>query len=125
MPPVRWVQVVSVTVRLMPLVRALWLSCQASVVGVGPCAGSQWLVSGRGLPLFPGGRWRVALALTGRVCSDWCGLLVMLLVTALQAMPRVMSSVRLVLVAPRVWVPLVTLWWMASCARLRWRGCCC
>ena len=31
MPPVRLVQVVSVTVRLMPLVRAVWLSCQASV----------------------------------------------------------------------------------------------
>ena len=31
MPPVRWVQVVSVTVRLMPLVRAVWLLCQASV----------------------------------------------------------------------------------------------
>ena len=28
---VRLVQVVSVTVRLMPLVRAVWLSCQASV----------------------------------------------------------------------------------------------
>ena len=31
MPPVRLVQVVSVTVRLMPLVRAVWLLCQASV----------------------------------------------------------------------------------------------
>ena len=31
MPPVRLVQVVSVTVRLMPLVRAVRLSCQASV----------------------------------------------------------------------------------------------
>ena len=31
MPPVRLVQVVSVTVRLMPLVRAVWLSCQALV----------------------------------------------------------------------------------------------
>ena len=31
MAPVRLVQVVSVTVRLMPLVRATWLSCQASV----------------------------------------------------------------------------------------------
>ena len=29
--PVRLVQVVSVTVRLMPMVRAVWLSCQASV----------------------------------------------------------------------------------------------
>ena len=31
MPPVRLVQVVLVTVRLMPLVRAVWLLCQASV----------------------------------------------------------------------------------------------
>ena len=31
MQPVRLVQVVSVTVRLMPLVRAVWLSCQGSV----------------------------------------------------------------------------------------------
>ena len=31
MPPVRLVQVVSVTVRLMPLVPAVWLLCQASV----------------------------------------------------------------------------------------------
>ena len=31
MPPVRLVQVVSVTVRLMPLLRAVCLSCQASV----------------------------------------------------------------------------------------------
>ena len=31
MPPVRLVLVVSVTARLVPLVRAVWLSCQASV----------------------------------------------------------------------------------------------
>ena len=31
MPPVRLVQVVSVTLLLMPLVRAVWLWCQASV----------------------------------------------------------------------------------------------
>ena len=31
MPPVRLVQAVSVTVRLMLLVQAVWLSCQASV----------------------------------------------------------------------------------------------
>ena len=31
MPPVTLVQVVSVTARLMPLVRAVWLLCQASV----------------------------------------------------------------------------------------------
>ena len=34
MPPVRLVQLVSLTVRLMPLVRAVWLSCQASVAFV-------------------------------------------------------------------------------------------
>ena len=32
MPPVRLVLVVSVTVRLRPFVRAVWLSCQASVL---------------------------------------------------------------------------------------------
>ena len=32
MPPVQLVQVVSVFVRLMPLVRTVWLLCQASVV---------------------------------------------------------------------------------------------
>ena len=31
MPPVRFVPVVSVTIRLMPMVRAVWLSCHASV----------------------------------------------------------------------------------------------
>ena len=31
LPLVRLVQVVSVTVRLMPLVRAVWLLCQGSV----------------------------------------------------------------------------------------------
>ena len=31
MPPVRLVQVVSVTVQLMPFLRAVWLLCQASV----------------------------------------------------------------------------------------------
>ena len=34
------------------------------------------------------------------------------LVRVLQAMPQVMSWLRLVLVAPVVWVPLVTVWWM-------------
>ena len=95
------------------------------VVGVGPCVGGQWLVFGDGLPLFPGRRWLAPLALTGRVCSKSCGPLVMPLVRVLQAMPRVMSSKRVVLVAPVVWVPLVTVWWMASCAMLWWRGCCC
>ena len=97
------------------------------VVGVGPWVGGQWLVFGGGLPLFPGRRWLIPLALTGRVCSRcrWCGPLVIPLVRVLQAMPRVMSSVRVVLVAPVVWVPLVTVWWMGSCAMLWWRGCCC
>ena len=43
------------------------------VVGVGLCVGGQW-------PVFGGGRWLVSVALSGRVCSRWCGLLVMLLV---------------------------------------------
>ena len=30
-------------------------------------------------------------------------------------MPRVVSLVRVVLVAPVVWVPLVTAWWLAPC----------
>ena len=30
-------------------------------------------------------------------------------------MPRVVSWVRVVLVAPVVWVPLVTAWWLAPC----------
>ena len=37
------------------------------------------------------------------------------LTRVVQAMPRVMSSVRVVLVAPVVWVQLVTSWWMAPC----------
>ena len=62
-------------------------------VGVGLCVGCQW-------PVFGGGRWLVPVALSGRVCSRWCGLLVMLLVRV---------------VPPVVWVPLVTAWWMAPC----------
>ena len=95
------------------------------VVDVGLCVGGQWLVFRVGLPLLPGGRWLVPLALTGRVCSRWCGPLVMPLVRVLQVMPRVMSSVRPVSVAPVVWVPLVMVWWMASCAMFWWRGRCC
>ena len=115
----------SVVLLVMPVARPLraLLRFTASlmllmllVVGVGPCVGGQWLVFGGGLPLFPGGRWLAPLGLTGRVCSRWCGPLLMPLVRVLQAMPRVMSSVR---------VPLVTVWWMASCAMLWWRGCCC
>ena len=123
----------SVVLLVMPVARPLrallWFTASLMllmllVVGVGPCVGGQWLVFGGGLPLFPGGRWLVPLALTGRVCSRWCGRLVMPLVRVLQAMPRVMSWVRVVLVARVVSVPLVTVWWMASCAVLWWRGCC-
>ena len=78
------------------------------VVGVCLCVGCQW-------PVLGGGRWLVPVALSGRVCSRWRGLLVMLLVRVVQAMPRVASCMRVVLVAPVVWVPLVTAWWMAPC----------
>ena len=107
----------SVAVSVMPVVSLLrvllWFTASLMllmllVVGVGLCVGGQW-------PVFGGGRWLVSLALSGRVCSRWCGLLVMLLVKVVQAMPRVVSWVRVVLVAPVVWVPLVTAWWMASC----------
>ena len=104
---------------MLLMLRALLL------VGVGPCVGGQWLVFGAGLPLFPGGRWPVPFALPGRMRSRWCGPLVMLLVRVLQVMPRVMSSVRVVLVMPVVWVPLVMVWWMAPCAMLWWRAGCC
>ena len=102
---------------VMPVVRSLrallWFTASLMllmllVVGVGLRVGGQWLV-------FWGGRWLVPLALTGRVCSRWCGPPVMPLVRVVQAMPRVMSWVRVVLVAPVVWVPLVTAWWMARC----------
>ena len=85
------------------------------VVGVGLCVGGQW-------PVFGGGRWLVLVALSGRVCSRWCGLLGMLLVRVVQAMPRVMSWVRVVFVAPVVWMPLVTAWWMAPCGCLGGEG---
>ena len=39
----------------------------------------------------------------------------MLLVKVVQAMRRVVSWVRVVSVAPMVWLPLVTAWWMAPC----------
>ena len=130
------VAVAEVALSLMPVARSLrallWFAASPMMlmllmVGVGPCAGRQWLVFGVLLPLFPGGRWLVPLALTGRVCSRcrWCGPLVMPLVRVLQAMPRVMLSLRVVLVAPVVWVQLVTVWWMGSYALLWWRGCCC
>ena len=107
----------SVVLSVMPVVRSLrallWFTASLMllmllVVGVGLCVGGQW-------PVFGGGRWLVSVALSGRVCGRWCGLLVMLLVRVVQAMPRVVSWVRVVLVAPVVWVPLVTAWWMAPC----------
>ena len=107
----------SVAVSVMPVVRSLrallWFTASLMlpmllVVGVGLCVGGQW-------PVFGGGRWLVSVALSGRMCSRWCGLLVMLLVRVVQAMPRVVSWVRMVLVAPVVRVPLVTAWSMAPC----------
>ena len=105
----------SVVLSVMPAVRSLrallWFTASLMllmllVVGVGLCVGGQW-------PVF--GCWLVPVALSGRVCSRWCGLLVILLVRVVQAMPRVVSWVRVVLVAPVVWVPLVTAWWLAPC----------
>ena len=87
---------------MMPVVRSLrallWFTASLMllmllVAGVGLCVGCQWPVSG-------GGCWLVSVALSGRVCSRWRGLLVMLLVRV---------------VPPVVWVPLVTAWWMAPC----------
>ena len=107
----------SVAVSVMPVVRSLrallWFTASLMLlmllaVVVGLCVGGQW-------PLFGGGRWLVSVALYRRMCSRWCGLLVMLLVRVVQAMPRVVSWVRVVLVAPVVWVPLVTAWLMAPC----------
>ena len=107
----------SVVPSVMPVVRSLrallWFTASLMllmllVVGVGLCVGGQW-------PVFGGGRWLVPVALSTRVCSRWRGLLVMLLVRVVQAMPRLASWARVVLVAPVVWVPLVTAWWMAPC----------
>ena len=117
-----WVVVAEVTLSgagsVMPVVRSLWallwftaslMLLMLLVAAVGLCVGCQW-------PVFGGVRWLISVALSGRVCSRWCGLLVMLLVKVVQAMPRVVSWVRVVWVAPVVWVPLVTAWWMAPCA---------
>ena len=102
---------------VMPVVRSLrallWFTASLVllmllVVGVGLCVGGQW-------PVFGGGRWLVPVPLSGRMCSRWRGLLVMLLVRVVQAMPRVAWWARVVLVAPVVWVPLVTAWWMVPC----------
>ena len=104
----------SVAVSVMPVVRSLlWFTASLMLlmlllVGVGLCVGGQW-------PVFWVGHRLVSVALSGRVCSRWCGLLVMLLVRGVQAMPRVVSWVRVVLVAPVVLVLLVTAWWMAPC----------
>ena len=92
----------SVVPSVMPVVRSLrallWFTASLMllmllVVGVGLCMGCQW-------PVFGVRRWLVPVALSGRVCSRWRGLLVMLLVRV---------------VPPVVWVPLVTAWWMAPC----------
>ena len=92
----------SVVLSVMPVVRSLWallwftaslMLLMLLVVGVGLCVRCQW-------PVFGVGRWLVPVALSGRVCSRWRGLLVMLLVRV---------------VPPAVWVPLVTAWWMAPC----------
>ena len=107
----------SMAVSVMPVVRwlraLLWFTASLMlrmllVVGVGLCVGGQW-------PVFGDGRSLVSVALSGRVCSRSCGLPVMLLVRVVQAKPGVVSWVRVVLVAPVVWVPLVTAWWMAPC----------
>ena len=116
-----WVAVgevaLSVVPSVMPVLRLLrallWFTASLMllmllVVGVGLCVGGQW-------PVFGGGRWLVPVALSGRECSGWRGLLVMLLVRVVQAMPRVASWARVVLVAPVVCVLLMTAWWMAAC----------
>ena len=83
----------SVVPTVMPVVRSfralLWFTASLMllmllVVGVDLCVGGQW-------PLFGGGRWLVPVALSGRVCSRWPGLLVMLLVRVVQAVPQVAS----------------------------------
>ena len=92
----------SVVPSVMPVVRSLrallWFTASLMLlmllaVGVSLCVGCQW-------PVFGVGRWLVPVALSGRLCSRWRGLLVMLLVRVVQ---------------PVVWVPLVTAWWMAPC----------
>ena len=101
MPPVR-------SLRALLWFTASLMLLMLLVVGVGLCVGGQW-------PVFGGGHWLVSVAPSGSVCSRWRGLLVMLLVRVVQAMPRVASWARVVLVASVVWVPLVTAWWMAPC----------
>ena len=108
-----WVAVGEVALLVVPsvmlVVRSLqallWLTASLMllmllVVGVGLCLGCQW-------PVFGVGRWLVPVPLSGRVCSRWRGLLVMLLVRV---------------VPPVVWVLLVTAWWMAPCGWFGGRG---
>ena len=92
----------SVVLSVMPVVRLLrallWFTASLMLlmlllVGVGLCVGCQ-------RPVFGVGRWLVPVALSGRVCSRWRGLLVMLLVRV---------------VPPVVWGLLVTASWMAPC----------
>ena len=94
---------------LMPVVRSLrallWFTASLMllmllVAGVGLCVDCQW-------PVFGGGHWLVTVVLSGRVCSRWRGLLVMLLVRV---------------VPPVVWVQLVTAWWMAPCGLFGGKG---
>ena len=105
----------SVVLSVMPVVRSLrallWFTAflmllMLPVVGVGLYVGGQWRVAG-------GGRWLASVALSGRVLR---------VVRVVQAMPRVVSWVRVVLVAPVVWVPLVSAWWMAPCGCLGGEG---
>ena len=86
LPLTPWVAVaevaLSMAVSVMPVARSLrvllWFTTSLMllmllVVGVGLCVGGQW-------PVFGDERWLASVALSGRVCSRWCGLLVMLLV---------------------------------------------
>ena len=115
----------SVVVSVTPMVRSLralvW--CTASpmlpmllVVGVGLCLGGRW-------PVFGGGRWLVPMALSGRVCSRWCRLLVLALVRVVPAMLRVVAGAGGAGGAGGLGVAgdcvVVGVLWL-----LRWRGCC-
>ena len=116
----------SVVVSVTPVVRSLralsWFTASLMLLmllvgGVGLFLGGQW-------PLFGVGRWLVPMALSGRVCSRWCGLLPLPLVRVVQAMLRVAVGAGGVggavgvgaagdcLVDGALWL-------------LGWRGCCC
>ena len=113
---------VSVTPVVRSLRALLWFTASLMllmllVVGVGLCLGGQW-------PVFGGGRWLVPVALSGVVCSRWCGLLVLQLVRVVQAMLRVVVAAGGVGGAGGVGaagdcVVDGALW------LLWWRGCCC